>query len=761
MRIGWYENDRGNFDRLQIIQAEGKPGGYYSPRVAAIDLDGDKDLDVLASYSSLADSRSIIVSWYENTDGNGQFGPQRSITTQGILGPSSLNAVDVDGDGDWDLVVAGNGSAWYENTDGKGNFGSRHPIAPLGDESTARDMDGDGDFDVVLAATDSLDRSQLVWYQNTDGKGTFRIGQTIASQSHQRFFQSQIVDLDGDKDLDVIVIDEDRDAVWYQNGGQGDFTLPKKITDRVLDLMTVDVDRDGDWDLVSIGDGGSIQWQANADGKGDFLARRSIVGLDAAWSLDFLAADMDLDGDLDILTTRLPFVSNPTEQQPPVNIWVENTDGRGTFANRRVIGNHMEMLYAGDVDGDGDPDVITAQVQDVMGLVVVEESIIAWHRNVDGKGSFQPGQVFAKGSIGTVLVADLDNDRDPEVLFAFSQYWFMGARIGAFGWYDLSAGKVDLASPRLINNDGAFSIRTADFDSDGDLDLLAIESYCLLDIIPNPCSSKIVVYTNLDGETFRAKVIQGESNKRIGLAAADIDGDNDLDIVASLYEPVEPPEMPGDPTVVWFENMDAKGTFSAQKVLEGFPNEMTVTNSVDLDNDGDQDLILRTADAILWMEKSEAGGMFSPPKILIEQVTRFHPNNFSDLDQDGDLDLIAGTSWYENTDGKGSFGLPHSTPADADLVFASDMDRDGDPDLVIANGMKIAWYKNLGVPGDANRDGRFDSSDLVQVLQAGEYEDGIAGNSMQDEGDFNGDGDFTTADLVFAFAAGSYVLNGL
>jgi hypothetical protein len=59
--------------------------------------------------------------------------------------------------------------------------------------------------------------------------------------------------------------------------------------------------------------------------------------------------------------------------------------------------------------------------------------------------------------------------------------------------------------------------------------------------------------------------------------------------------------------------------------------------------------------------------------------------------------------------------------------------------------------------GDSNRDGQFNSADLVMTFQAGEYEDTLAGNSKWTEGDWNGDGDFTTGDLVMAFQAGSYV----
>ena len=60
------------------------------------------------------------------------------------------------------------------------------------------------------------------------------------------------------------------------------------------------------------------------------------------------------------------------------------------------------------------------------------------------------------------------------------------------------------------------------------------------------------------------------------------------------------------------------------------------------------------------------------------------------------------------------------------------------------------------VLGDANRDGIFSSADLVQVLQRGEYEDQIAGNSSWEDGDWNGDGEFTSEDLVLALQSDGY-----
>jgi hypothetical protein len=62
----------------------------------------------------------------------------------------------------------------------------------------------------------------------------------------------------------------------------------------------------------------------------------------------------------------------------------------------------------------------------------------------------------------------------------------------------------------------------------------------------------------------------------------------------------------------------------------------------------------------------------------------------------------------------------------------------------------------IPLPGDANRDGMFNSSDLTLVFQAGQYEDVLPGNSTWAEGDWNGDGDVTSADIVLAFQLNDY-----
>ncbi len=114
--------------------------------VQAADIDGDGDLDVVS-----ASSGDDKIAWYENTDGAGNFGPQQVISTDADS-PQSVAVGDLDGDGDLDVLSGGEGKiAWYENTDGAGNFGPQQVISTETAMSLeVADLDGDGDLDVLV-----------------------------------------------------------------------------------------------------------------------------------------------------------------------------------------------------------------------------------------------------------------------------------------------------------------------------------------------------------------------------------------------------------------------------------------------------------------------------------------------------------------------------------------------------------------------------------------------------------------------------------
>ncbi len=135
--------------------------GAYS--VYAIDLDRDGDMDVLSA--SEGDDK---ITWYEN-DGNQNF--TLHIISSEANGAESVYAIDVDGDGDIDVLSAcgeDDKIVWYTN-DGNENF-TANTIAKDANAATsvyAIDVDNDGDIDVLSA---SFSDGKIAWYENTNLK---------------------------------------------------------------------------------------------------------------------------------------------------------------------------------------------------------------------------------------------------------------------------------------------------------------------------------------------------------------------------------------------------------------------------------------------------------------------------------------------------------------------------------------------------------------------------------------------------------------
>ena len=105
--------------------------------------------------------------------------------------------------------------------------------------------------------------------------------------------------------------------------------------------------------------------------------------------------------------------------------------------------------------------------------------------------------------------------------------------------------------------------------------------------------------------------------------------------------------------------------------------------------------------------------------------------------------------------------LPGSPVIDTGIIVDGiEFDQRGDGfsrSVGVAPEMGAVELQSLPVIGDSNLDGRFDSSDLIALFQAGEFEDDISNNSVWEDGDWNGDGEFDSSDLVLAFQTGNYI----
>ena len=323
--------------------------------VYAVDVDGDGDIDVLSA--SLWDHK---IAWYEN-DGDENFTVH--IITTSALYPHSVYAVDVDGDGDIDVLSASGDHkiAWYENDGSESFTAADFTTSADGARSVyAVDMDGDGDIDVLSA---SIYDDTIAWYEN-DGSESFT-AHTI-STSADGAWSVYAVDLDGDDDIDVLSASADDDKIaWYENDGSESFTAHDITTsaDYAYSVYAVDVDGDGDMDVLSASAGDDkIAWYEN-DGSESFTAATITSSADGASSV--YAVDMDGDGDMDVLSASY---------NDDKIAWYEN-DGSESFTAHTITtsAGHAHSVYAVDVDGDGDIDVLSASVSD---------DKIAWYENI-------------------------------------------------------------------------------------------------------------------------------------------------------------------------------------------------------------------------------------------------------------------------------------------------------------------------------------------------------------------------------------------
>ncbi|MDC8000389.1 T9SS type A sorting domain-containing protein [Aequorivita todarodis] len=339
-----------------------------------------------------------------------QFGPQQ-IITQTANGSKWIIATDIDGDGYKDVASAnefGSNLTWYKNLDGHGTFGPENIIANLNQTFFISDADIDGDDDMDVMAV-SFAQDKIVWYENLDGQGNFS-GQNIVSHTADGAYAVVAGDLDGDGDLDLIAaIDLAGTVAWYENlDGLGNFSTIKIIDNTIGSpqfVSVADMDGDGDLDVVGNGTGTSkAYWIENMNGIGSF-GTRHVINNAGAYLNVVIPADADGDGDMDA------FSASPFDKEVA---WYENLDGLGNFGPKSTITDTLEnawTVFAADLDNDGDMDVLATSVETFGGEIV-------WFENLDGQGNFSSKKIISTEvqSPRSVLAADIDNDGDMDVI---------------------------------------------------------------------------------------------------------------------------------------------------------------------------------------------------------------------------------------------------------------------------------------------------------------------------------------------------------
>ena len=357
------------------------------------------------------------VNWYSST---GELildysSPMEHPVSGGYVNANYACPVDIDGDGDTDVLGAAgrygppyffSGSiGWWENNDGSGTSWTHRSVASFTSypSISSADLDHDGDMDVIGAARGNI--NDLAWWENIDGSGINWTEHTIPS-SIQEASSVDTADVNGDGYVDLLSTDAGNEVIWLENvDGSG-----SNWTEHIIgynnvpyDVYGADVDGDEDIDVVAPSyNGDYIRWWENVDGSGINWDDHDVANnFNGARSV--FASDVDGDGDIDILgAASLEWAIT----------WWENSDGSGDSWIEHSISSNFNWafaVYASDMDEDGDTDVLGA---------AYFGDDITWWENTDGSGLNWNEHLIDGNFDGArdVATADMDGDGDPDII---------------------------------------------------------------------------------------------------------------------------------------------------------------------------------------------------------------------------------------------------------------------------------------------------------------------------------------------------------
>lgn len=324
-----------------------------------IDNDGDPDLLVQAGDSVL---------WYENL---------RPGWASHLIDPTFYNSAidyvdlfDMEGDGDLDVLkcpvyaVGDDSLTWNENLD-DGSTWVKHFIAKSSFwftwmQSSYGDLDSDGDTDFAVGEGDAYPSTDgaLYWLEN-DGNGSWSRNELAAGIIH---WFAVLADIDGDEDLDIV--SSDGNVFWLENelpDTSWDYHLIAEFPDLFAHITgnCADIDNDGDLDVITtLDENGDFIYYKNPDWEKVVLRQDGTI----VYVCEF--GDPDNDGDLDV-----PYGGSGLEVLPLG--WLENTGDSDTWVDHPVSpASPLQQIPSGfaDIDGDGDEDLVTLSYDPATGF---------------------------------------------------------------------------------------------------------------------------------------------------------------------------------------------------------------------------------------------------------------------------------------------------------------------------------------------------------------------------------------------------------
>lgn len=559
-------------------------------RAADLDHDGDLDLVGVGRYGQQVNVHL--------NDGDAHF--TLAATVKPPADPEPFKSYDMDlgdlnGDGDLDLVVVDWTNVFVLTALGKGD-GSFGPTvrqrAQPGPVSIA-DFDGDGKQDVIVGKA----------LYGGNGNGTLQAGRDLGTGSGRM----TVGDLNGDGYPDLT------DTKVWLNDGTAHFSQVTTVgsCQGSGNGFIVDLDGDGTNDTTVPTDG--LVFNCANDGKG-VLSERNYAPIAGSYAGDMSLADFNGDGRPDqvqTLTGANIGEGRNSFSYPGATAIVTLNRGNFGFGLSSIVSTGFQegSVTAGDFDGDGFADFV--QSGSLQGMVVVRGR---------GDGIFRAPRVFVGTFTSNPAIADANGDGFLDVLS---------------GTHSLMLGGKGGFAPAVGGTAANSEITFADLDGDGDLD--SIEPHGAR----TGGRETIGVSIRTGLATFAPPVSYKACRGAMSVAAADFDGDGDIDVgVACVGEYFQIGETYGAVGVLL---NSGNGTLSAVQEIK--------TNT------------------------------FHPMRIIADKFGEASPR-LAVLDEgDGRIKLLAPT-------GGGKFGAPQniSSIGVPKALSAGDVNGDGLRDLVVVGG---------------------------------------------------------------------------
>jgi len=402
------------------------------------------------------------------------------------------------------------------------------------------------------------------------------------------------------------------------------------------------------------------------------------------------SGDLDGDGDTDVLVGQSWGGFDPAG----VGVSVLENRGDGTYlppvfyalaTNRSVA----EVALA-DFDGDGDLDAFAT----IRGALDDESKLAVWRNN--GAGTLGSRVEFTTGQAPVgLVVADFTGDGKPDVATA-NYYW--SAETVSFLRHNGQAGggagflpRVDLPMGMRVED-----LAAADVNGDGLRDL-AVGGFDPATNVPY-----VSILVNNGSGGFAAPVVYaaapgGYQWPRTRVALRDLDNDGDADLVCGgVYE--DSSILSGAIVIRKNDGQGAFGPHQAYVLPEGFNDPWSLATA-DLNGDGFADVVAsvpsgRATDGYVVLLSDGTGGFGAPAYYEAEQWT--YETVAFDADGDGDVDVVtvggfsAAITVHANP-GTGSFPVLTRYPVFqlTDALESADIDNDGDLDIVTNNAVAI------------------------------------------------------------------------